>query len=129
VVKRGGVGAQRLLLGDLRPGTQPSEPAACPSEQFRQLAIGGQVDARLNELIRKVCAERDAVKARSSPVLRDGLPRPRSRLPTLWTNSHFAATVDGATSEIVKRYVENQQNAQSTPLPPQAEARGFSGAY
>jgi putative transposase len=35
----------------------------------------------------------------------------RSRLPALWTNSYLVATVGGATSEVVKRHVENQQNA------------------
>jgi putative transposase len=33
-----------------------------------------------------------------------------SRLPTLWTNSYFVATVGGAILEVVKRYVENQRN-------------------
>jgi putative transposase len=34
----------------------------------------------------------------------------RSRLPTLWTNSYFVATVGGAPLEIVTRYVESQRN-------------------
>jgi putative transposase len=44
-------------------------------------------------------------------VLRSEFPHLRSRLPTLWTNSYFVATVGGATLEVVKRYVENQRNA------------------
>ncbi len=34
-----------------------------------------------------------------------------AKLPTLWTNSYFVATVGGATLEVVKQYVENQRNA------------------
>ena len=50
------------------------------------------------------------IKGRSSRLLRQEFPRLRSRLPTLWTNSYFVATVGGATVEVVKRYVENQRN-------------------
>lgn len=50
------------------------------------------------------------IKGRSSRLLRQEFPSLRSRLPTLWTNSYFVATVDGATMEVVKRYVENQHN-------------------
>jgi putative transposase len=51
------------------------------------------------------------IKGRSSRLLRQEFPSLRSRIPTLWTNSHFVATVAGATLEDVKRYVENQRNA------------------
>lgn len=110
----------------------------CP--KYRRPVIGGRVEQRLEEIVREVCAERDApiveletmpdhvhllvtvdpqygihrlvkqIKGRSSRLLRDEFPHLRSRLPTLWTNSYFVATVGGATSEIVKRYVENQKN-------------------
>ena len=102
--------------------------------------IGGAMDVRLKEIIREVCAERDApiaelqtmpdhvhllvscdpqygihrlvkqIKGRSSRLLRDEFPYLKSRMPTLWTNSYFVATVGGATPEAVKRYVENQRN-------------------
>ncbi len=111
----------------------------CP--KYRRNVIGGQVDERLKEIIREVCAERDAsieaietmpdrvhlivvvdpqygihrlvkqIKGRSSRLLRAEFPHLRSRLPTLWTNSYFVATTGGATIEIAKRYVENQRNA------------------
>lgn len=98
------------------------------------------MDARLKEIIREVCAERDApiveletmpdhvhllvtvdpqygihrlvkqIKGSSSRLLRQEFPYLRSKLPTLWTNSYFVATVGGATLEVVKRYVENQRN-------------------
>src|SRR4051812_10274952 len=35
-------------------------------------------------------------KGRSSRLLRQEFPRLRSRLPTLWTNSYFCATVGGS---------------------------------
>ena len=110
----------------------------CP--KYRRRVIGGRMAERLKEIIREVCGERDApiveletmpdhvhllvvcdpqygihrlvkqIKGRSSRLIREEFPQLRSRLPTLWTNSYFVATVGGATLEIVKRYVENQQN-------------------
>ena len=51
-----------------------------------------------------------AVKGRSSRVLRQEFASLRSKLPTLWTRSCFVATVGGAPVDVVKRYVENQEN-------------------
>jgi len=111
----------------------------CP--KYRRPVIAGGVDTRLKQIIRDVCAERDApiaeletmpdhvhllvtvdpqygihrlvkqVKGRSSRLLRQEFPQLRRRLPTLWTNSYFVATVGGATLEAVNTYVENQRNA------------------
>ncbi|GAA4011703.1 hypothetical protein GCM10022631_24770 [Deinococcus rubellus] len=50
-------------------------------------------------------------KGRSSRLLRSEFPWLKSRLPTLWTNSYFVATVGGAPLEIVKQYVEDQKHA------------------
>jgi putative transposase len=69
------------------------------------------------------------IKGRSSRLLGQELPQLRSRLPTLWTNSYFVATVGGATLEVVKRHVENPRNVSGTAYLPMAEARGFSGAF
>ena len=109
----------------------------CPKYRRKVLADPA-VDARLKQIIREVCAERDApivelktrpdqvhllvicdpqlgihrlvkqIKGRSSRELRQEFPHLKSRLPTLWTNSYFVATVGGETQEVVKRYVENQ---------------------
>lgn len=98
------------------------------------------MDARLKQIIREVCAERECnlieletmpdhvhllvecdpqygihrlvkqVKGRSSRLLREEFPSLKRRLPTLWTNSYFVATIGGAPLEIVKQYVENQRN-------------------
>ena len=69
----------------------------CP--KYRRKVITGDVDVRLKQ-----------IKGRSSRLLRQEFPSLRRRLPTLWTNSYFVATVGGATLEVVKRYVENQRN-------------------
>lgn len=49
------------------------------------------------------------MKGRSSRLLRLEFPKLRSRLPTLWTNSYFVATVGGAPLAVIKQYIENQK--------------------
>ncbi len=100
----------------------------------------GGIDSRLKEIIAEVCKEPGAerieletmpdhvhllvgidpqfgvhrlvktIKGRSSRLLRSELPSLRSRLPSLWTNSYFVATVGGAPLEVIKQYVANQRN-------------------
>ncbi|MFG3698182.1 IS200/IS605 family transposase [Micromonospora sp. NPDC047620] len=109
----------------------------CP--KFRRRVLDGRVEERLKQLIREVVEERGAwlaalevmpdhvhllvevdpqygvhrlvkaIKARTSRVLRDEFPTPRSRLPTLWTNSYFVATTGGAPLAAIERYVELQK--------------------
>ena len=111
----------------------------CP--KYRRPVIEGAVEERLKQIIREVCAERECnlieletmpdhvhllvecdpqygihrlvkqIKGRSSRVLRQEFDSLRSRLPTLWTNSYFVATVGGAPLGIIKQYVANQRNA------------------
>ena len=50
------------------------------------------------------------VKGKSSRMLRQEFDELRSRLPTLWTNSYFVATVGGAPFAIIQQYIENQKN-------------------
>lgn len=50
-----------------------------------------------------------AIKGRSSRLLREEFPWLRSKLPSLWTNSYFVATVGGASRSVIKRYVETQK--------------------
>jgi putative transposase len=110
----------------------------CP--KYRRRVIGGRMEARLKEIIAEVIAEKGAwlveletmpdhvhllvevdpqfgihrlvkaIKGRSSRVLRQEFPWLRSRLPTLWTNSYFVATVGGAPLSVIKRYVEDQKS-------------------
>jgi putative transposase len=98
------------------------------------------VAERLQQIVREVCSEHDApiveletmpdhvhllvvcdpqygihrlvkaIKGRSSRLLRQEFPSLQHRLPTLWTNSYFVATVGGAPLAIVKQYVANQRN-------------------
>jgi putative transposase len=50
------------------------------------------------------------MKGRSSRLLRQEFPNLKSRLPTLWTNSYFVATVGGAPLSVIKQYIENQKS-------------------
>ncbi len=50
------------------------------------------------------------LKGYSSHQLRLEYPALKRRLPALWTNSYFVATVGGVTLETVKRYVETQKD-------------------
>jgi putative transposase len=50
------------------------------------------------------------LKGYSSHQLRQEYPALKRRLPSLWTNSYFCATVGGVTLETVKRYVETQKD-------------------
>ncbi|BBZ07195.1 IS200/IS605 family transposase [Mycolicibacterium doricum] len=51
-----------------------------------------------------------AIKGRSSRLLRQEFSWLKSRLPTLWTNSYFVATVGGAPLSVINRYVESQKD-------------------
>lgn len=48
-------------------------------------------------------------KGRTSRVLRDEFPALRSRLPTLWSRSYFAATVGAVSEATIRRYIEAQK--------------------
>lgn len=50
------------------------------------------------------------MKRQSSRLLRQEFPNLGRRLPTLWTNSYFRATVGGAPLAIIRQYIENQKN-------------------
>jgi putative transposase len=106
----------------------------CP--KYRRTVIGGRMEVRLKEIIAEVITEQGAwliemgtmadhvhllvevdpefgihklVKAiavRSSRVLRVEFPWLMSKLPSLWTNSCFVATVGGASLWVITWYVE-----------------------
>ena len=50
------------------------------------------------------------LKRVSSRILRKEFPKLTSRLPTLWTNAYFVATVGGAPLSEIKQYIEQQKN-------------------
>ena len=110
----------------------------CP--KYRRKVIGGRMEQRLKEIIVEVIAEKGAwlieletmpdhvhllvevdpqlgvhklvkaIKGRSSRLLREEFPWLKSRLPWLWTNSYFVATVGGASLSVITRYVETQKD-------------------
>jgi putative transposase len=110
----------------------------CP--KYRRTVIGGRMEQRLTEIIVEVIAEKGAwlieletmadhvhlvvevdpqfgihkmvkaIKGRSSRVLREEFPWLKSKLPSLWTNSYFVATVGGAPLSVIKRYVQTQKD-------------------
>lgn len=109
----------------------------CP--KYRRKVLVNGVDIRLKEIIQAVATEVQCellqlevmpdhvhilcevdpqfgihrfakfIKGRSSRLLRQEFPHLKSRLPTLWTNSYFVATVGGAPLAIIKQYIENQR--------------------
>jgi putative transposase len=110
----------------------------CPKYRRKVLVEG--IDERLKQILRGVAEERRCdllelevmpdhvhvlvgvdpqfgihslvklMKGRSSRLLRQEFPKLKSRLPTLWTNSYFVATVGGAPLAMVKQYIENQKS-------------------
>ena len=71
-----------------------------PDHVYLLLSVDPQYG--INKLIK-------AMKGRSSNLLRKEFPWLKSRIPSLWTNSYFCATVGGTTLEAVKQYIENQK--------------------
>ncbi len=49
------------------------------------------------------------LKGFTSRLLRKEFATLRSRLPTLWSRSYFAATVGAVSESVVRRYIENQK--------------------
>lgn len=47
------------------------------------------------------------IKGKTSRILRAEFISLRTRLPSLWTNSYFVATVGGAPLEVIKQYIES----------------------
>ena len=48
-------------------------------------------------------------KGYTSHVLRQEFPSLKRKLPSLWTNSYFVATVGAVQLDVVKRYIEDQE--------------------
>lgn len=116
----------------------------CP--KYRREVVDGTVDDRPGEIVREVCAERNApigtietmpdqahlhvvghprygihrlvkqIKGRSSRLLRREFPHLRSRTPTLWTNSYLVATTGGTTSERSRGMSRTNATSDRTPI-------------
>jgi putative transposase len=48
-------------------------------------------------------------KGRTSRLLREEFPALRSRLPTLWSRSYFAASVGAVSEATIRRYIDAQK--------------------
>ena len=109
----------------------------CP--KYRRPVLVPPVDARLKDLLAEVAASHgmtihavevmpdhvhlfvesdptlcvaeivNRFKGRTSRVLRQEFPSLRSRLPTLWSRSYFAATVGAVSERTIRRYIEAQK--------------------
>ena len=108
----------------------------CP--KYRRPVLGGRVATRLRELIRQKADEHgweivalevmpdhvhlfvkhdpkasasyiaNQFKGFTSHALRGGFPHLRTRLPTLWSKSYFAASVGAVSAATVQRYIDTQ---------------------
>jgi putative transposase len=109
----------------------------CP--KYRRPVLVPPVDARLKELLTEVAKEHEMTiraaevmpdhvhlfvesdptlcvaeivnrfKGRTSRILRQEFKSLRTRLPTLWSRSYFAATVGSVSEATVRRYIEAQK--------------------
>jgi len=109
----------------------------CP--KYRRKVLVENIASRLKEIIKQTVEEKQAellelevmpdhvhllcevdpqfsihklvkwMKGRSSRLLRQEFPWLKSRLPSLWTNSYFVATVGGAPLAVIKQYIEQQK--------------------
>lgn len=112
----------------------------CP--KYRRKVLVGEIEKRLKELIQAIAADINAdiiemeimpdhvhllievdpqyginkavrhIKGTTSHALRTEFPSLKTRLPTLWTNSFFVATVGGAPLEAIKKYIEGQKRSE-----------------
>jgi putative transposase len=109
----------------------------CP--KYRRPVLTTPVDERLKELLFEVAEDRgmkllavevmpdhvhlfvesdpticvaeivNRFKGRTSRILRQEFRSLRSRLPTLWSRSYFAATVGAVSEATIRRYIEAQK--------------------
>lgn len=53
-----------------------------------------------------------SLKGYTSKILREEFPILKTKLPTLWTNSYFVSTTDGAPLDAIKKYISQQKTSQ-----------------
>jgi putative transposase len=49
------------------------------------------------------------LKGYTSKILRQEFPELKSRLPTLWTRSYFVSTHGHVSTDVIKKYIEEQK--------------------
>lgn len=112
----------------------------CP--KYRRKVLVGNIETRLKELLKQYCNEMNIelvelevmpdhihllinvdpqfgvhkaiknLKGKTSRVLRSEFPELTTKLPTLWTNSYFVASVGSVSLEVIKQYIESQKTSQ-----------------
>ena len=50
------------------------------------------------------------LKGYTSRILRQEIPKLKSRLPTLWTRSYYIESIGHISEETIKKYIEDQKN-------------------
>ena len=76
----------------------------CP--KYPRSVLTHPIDARLKALFAEIV---NRLKGRTSRVLRQEFPSLRSRLPTLWSRSSFAATVGAVSQNTIRGSIEAQK--------------------
>lgn len=109
----------------------------CP--KYRKDVLRPPIDGRLKELLKEVSDENgwiieklevmpdhvhifikanpnvtiarivNALKGKSSHVLREEFQVLRTRIPTLWTRSYYVETIGHISEETIKKYIEDQK--------------------
>ena len=109
----------------------------CP--KYRRKVLTGDVEQRLRELLFEKASQLDCtietmeimpdhvhvfikcpptlaphfvvqqLKGYSSRILRETMPKLKSRLPTLWTRSYFCESVGCISEDTIKQYIDNQR--------------------
>lgn len=114
----------------------------CP--KYRKKVLVDRVESRLKELLSEKATELNAeivemeimpdhvhllvkcdpqfgihrvvkhLKGYTSRILRSEFQHLTSKLPTLWTNSYFVATVGNVQLDVIKKYIESQKERGDT---------------
>lgn len=86
------------------------------TSKYRRKVLVEGIDVRLKAIVSEVTPQLGIhrfvkrVKGRSSRLLRQEFKQLTTRLPTLWTNSYFVATVGGAPLAVIRQYIESQKD-------------------
>ena len=107
----------------------------CPRYR-RKIFVNSEVDARFKALVQEIAKENEwniiaietdnchllinvqptyspskimkIIKGKTSRIIRQEFEH-LSKMPSVWTRSYFVSTAGNVSSEIIKRYVENQR--------------------
>ena len=101
-----------MLTGKIKERTQAIILDLCPENKWRLIALEIMPD-QVHLFIESPTTFSPSViikrvKGRLSHHLRKEFPE-LLKLPTLWTPSYFCATTGAASTETIKKYIENQK--------------------